>query len=373
MSWAEDDSQVLALCDGSGFPGTSRGSYNSCLYRVTGSPPDQVRFADVPGYPELLSDASTPGGFSRYYCFGTLALDSGLYQYLSTPNVPFDRPDPRFVGAKLIYSPDDGATWCNQDGSSPVLWEWWDERSRQNMVFFEEPQECFHLLTLLQMGRNYEHNSDGYVYAYAPNGNTEGTMNELVMFRVPKDQILDRRAYEYFADCRSDGASWTPDINSRGVVHTFPPGWVNTKVHPYSWYPSVVYNAPLGVYLMANWGMGCAADGMWFDKPSYLGLWLAENPWGPWEQIHEETAWTPEDDLNARCYQPQIAPKWIAEDGKSFWLVWTDYQTVGHSDAEAELERLQEQGASPEELIEREAQLRPYYAFNVQRVELTTG
>jgi len=30
---------------------------------------------------------------------------------------------------------------------------------------------------------------------------------------------------------------------------------VNTKVHPYAWHPSVVYDAPLGVYLMANWGM----------------------------------------------------------------------------------------------------------------------
>jgi len=26
--------------------------------------------------------------------------------------------------------------------------------------------------------------------------------------------------------------------------------------------------------------------------------------------------------------QPQISPKWIAADGKSFWLVWTDW--AGH-------------------------------------------
>ena len=25
-------------------------------------------------------------------------------------------------------------------------------------------------------------------------------------------------------------------------------------------------------------------------------------------------------------YQPQIAPKWIAPDGKSFWLVWTNFR-----------------------------------------------
>ena len=52
---------------------------------------------------------------------------------------------------------------------------------------------------------------------------------------------------------------------------------------------------------------------------------------------------TPDRDDNARAYQPQIAPQWIAPDGKSFWLVWTDFQVVPGRD-------------------------RPYYAFNAQRV-----
>src|SRR5262245_34506451 len=114
MSWADDDSQVVSLCDGSGWRGLRRQSYNSRLYRIQGSPPD-VRFEDVPGYPDLLSDADVPGGygFSRYYNFGTLWLDGAIYQYLSTPNVPFSQSEPRFVGAKLIYSPDNGETWCN--------------------------------------------------------------------------------------------------------------------------------------------------------------------------------------------------------------------------------------------------------------------
>jgi hypothetical protein len=88
--------------------------------------------------------------------------------------------------------------------------------------------------------------------------------------------------------------------------------------------------------------MGCAPDGMWFGKPSYLGFWIAPQPWGPWTQVHEETAWTPLGDGKARCYQPQISPKWLAEDGRSFWLVWTDFQVI---DGE-----------------------RPHYAFNAQKV-----
>ena len=172
-------------------------------------------------------------------------------------------------------------------------------------------------------------------------------MNQLVMLRVPKDSILDRNTYEFFAGCTaSEEARWVTDVNDRQVVHTFPSGWVNERKHPYAWHPSIVYNDPLGLYMMANWGMGCAPDGMWFGKPSYLGFWIAGKPWGPWRQVHEETAWMPGGDENARAYQPQIAPKWIARDGKSFWLVFTDFQEIMGK--------------------------RPYYAFNCRKVEILT-
>ena len=344
MTWASDDRQFVSLCDGRGFPGVPNKDYNSRSYAINGDPPD-LGFDHLPGYPDLIN---TPGtrDISRYYNFGILALDGRIYQWLSTPNHPFHEPGPRFVGAKLIYSPDNGTSWLNQDGSAPVRWEPWEQRSRENMLFFCEPGDAFSLLTVLQMGRNYSHNRDGFVYLYAPNGNSEGTMNQLVMCRVPKARILERSAYEFFVATRSNGdAEWSERIEERGVVHTFPCGWVNRFVHPYAWHPSVVYYAPAESYLMANWGMGCSAEGEWFGKPSYLGFWTAPAPWGPWTQIHEEQRWAPADDPDARAYQPQIAPKWIADDGRSFWLVWTDFQMVDGK--------------------------RPYYAFNLQEVEVS--
>jgi hypothetical protein len=347
MTWTADDRMVAGLCDGDAqpWPNVPHRPFNSRLISIRGVPP-QLEFGDVPAYPELLTGPG-PRNVSRYYGFGILALDGSIYQFLSTPDRPFDnnKPHPRFIGAKLIYSPDNGATWHNQDGSTPVRWERWEDRDQKNMAFFEEPGDAFSLLTVLQMGQNYEQNEDGYVYVYAPNGNTEGTMNQLVMFRVPKDRILERDAYEFFVARRPDGtAEWSHDIAARGVVQTFPAGWVNTQIHPYAWHPSVVFNKPLGVYLMANWGMGCDAEGMWFGKPSFLGFWTAPHPWGPWTQIHEETEWMPAGDRSARAYQPQIAPKWIAADGRTFWLVWTDFQVVDGK--------------------------RPYYSFNTQKVEL---
>jgi hypothetical protein len=152
-------------------------------------------------------------------------------------------------------------------------------------------------------------------------------MNQLVMFRVPKDKLRDRRGFEYFAGLADDGsAKWSPKIEQRAPVHTFPSGWVNKLEHPYAWHPSVVYNEPLGVYMMANWGNGADEKGKWFAKPSYLGLYVADHPWGPWRQVHEDKSWFPPGgDPGGQCYQPQIMPGWLAADGKSFWLAWTQF------------------------------------------------
>jgi hypothetical protein len=199
-------------------------------------------------------------------------------------------------------------------------------------------------------------------------------MNELVMFRVPKHRALDRSAYEFFRARRPDGtATWTPSIDERGVVLRFPLGHVNRMVHPYAWQPSVTHNESLGLYLLATWGDGTAPDGTWFGRPSYLGMWASAQPWGPWEQFHEETSWTPAGDAAARCYQPQIAPRWIAPDGRSLWLVWTDFQEApAVPDIGRRLEELQ--GIpSIDSYHELRREVSPYYAFNLQRVDLVVA
>ena len=197
MSWAVDDKMYFSLCDGRGFAGMPQANYNSRMYSVAGDPPD-IRFEFMPTYPELIN--SGPRGFCATTTSAPSRSERNLYQFLTTPNVPFNEPGPRFVGAKLIYSPDNGKTWHNQDGSSPVAWETWEDRSqtehgvlrggRRRLLANHRPADGQGLSSTTR---------DGYVYLYAPNGNTEGTMNQLVLVRVPKDRILDRKAYEFFA------------------------------------------------------------------------------------------------------------------------------------------------------------------------------
>jgi hypothetical protein len=370
MSWAADDRQFVSLGGGMGWSENPERNYISRLLAISNGPHDAT-FQDLPGYPDHFQ---LPGGENAppvYTSFGTFALDGRIYQFLNTLNrrAPSAR-ESHFIGTKLISSPDNGRTWVNQDGSMPVVWEGWENRSRKTMLFFEEPQNTFSVLSVLQMGRNYGDNRDGYVYIYACDGNTEGTMNQLVLCRVPKAHILERAAYEFFSGMKADGsATWTKNINARAVVHTFPSGWVNSTGVPHAWQPSVSYNAPLRVYMMANWGNGIGPDGAGFVKPCYIGFWTAPNPWGPWRQIHEETSWTPGNDPGSRAYMPMIAPKWIARDGKSFWIAWSDLQRKGTKE-ELEGFRKESRQMSPQERVRAMRRLMPYYGFNTQRVDL---
>ena len=121
-TWAKDDRQYVAMCDGMGWPdvpGYTGKDYNSRLFALEGNPPD-FRFVYLPTYPDCFSVWGTDECM-RYYNFGIIALDDRIYQFLSTPNNAFNKPKPRFVVAKLIYLPYLGRTWLNQNGT-PVHW-----------------------------------------------------------------------------------------------------------------------------------------------------------------------------------------------------------------------------------------------------------
>jgi hypothetical protein len=377
LTWTRDDRQFGSFSDGSGWSSLPKKAYNTRAIWVDGGPVD-ARIQDVDAYP----DPSPPdvNNDPPYYGFSVLAVEDRIYQFLCCMQKPSDSGRP-WNGVKLIYSPDQGRTWRNQDGSTPVVWEPYANWSRKTLLFVDEPQEAFSLISVLQMGKNYEANRDGYVYGYGTNGNIDGLMNQLVMFRVPKGRILDRNVYEFFGGMKSNGkVAWVKDIRGRAIVHTFPRGWVNiprkNENVVQAWLPSVAYNTPLNQYLMVSAGVGCPTDGNWFanSKPSYLGFWTAPNPWGPWAQIHEETAWTPGNDAAARCYSPQISPKWIAPDGRSFWLVWSDFQQKCD---EGEYKRIDEAAECIKDAnekvrfqLERSHRCMPYYAFNSQLVDL---
>jgi hypothetical protein len=107
MTWALDNKQYTGLCDGIGWkdlPDFTGKNYNSKLYAIIGDAPNQS-FESVPGYPDVesISPRTVPGStdYSRYYGFAILAVDGSIYQFLSTPKVPFGPEGNAFIGAKL--------------------------------------------------------------------------------------------------------------------------------------------------------------------------------------------------------------------------------------------------------------------------------
>lgn len=381
-TWAADDTQYMMVNDGAGFLDPPTEFYNARLWQVHGDVA-APRFSAVEAFPNL-SYSVRPREAPRYFGVGLLAVEDRLYQFLNTLDQAEDRPR-HWTGAKLIYSGDGGHTWRNQDGSTPVVWEDWSAQKKPQFTFFNEPDNCFSMLSFLQMGKGYSANRDGFIYVYGLNGNVEGLMNQLVMFRVPTARMLDRSAYEYFAGTGAGGSpAWSGDIADRAPVHTFPRGWVNyTNLFPgdlvvESWLPSVAYNEALGLYMMVNSGIGIAPDGTEFGRPSYFGIWVSEQPWGPWRQVSEDTAWTPGGNPAALAYMPRILPKWISPDGKSFWMAWSDIKGIrefGRDEglmtaALAKAKTPQEHTAIELDFLRR---YMPGMTLNVQRVDLTVG
>jgi len=379
MSWAGDDRQYVVVNDGAGWAEKPTTLYNARLWTIDGDVSNPV-FKDASSYPDLSED-SHMGEAPRYFGSGMIALRGRIYHFLSTLDRAEDRPR-RWTGSKLIYSDDGGRSWRNQNGSTPVVWEDWKDQTRERFAFFNETGGCFAMPSVLQMGKDYSANRDGYIYVYAPNGSVDGLMNQLVMYRVPIAKMLDRASYEFFSGLSGSGtARWSKDIAARKPVHEFPRGWVNyTNLFPgdivvESWLPSVVYNEPLGVYMMTSAGIGCGPDGTEFGKPSYMGIWVSKNPWGPWRQIHEETAWMPNGDAGALAYAPRISPKWISADGKSFWFAWSNIKGIrefGRDEAllAAAIEKAptqEERRLVPLDFLRR---YMPGLSFNIQRVDL---
>lgn len=311
MTWAADDRQYTALGDGSGSSPTGT-VWNTRVYGLTGTPPNHS-LQTLPAYPPAAY------ALQHWYGYAILSVGDHLFHYISYLEQGQwhgvgTLPD-RFRGVRLVHSPDRGSSWFFADGT-PMNFS---TPAPEKMLFWDQPDLTFSLLSALQYGQEYGDNKDGFVYLYAPNGWVEGKMNQLVLARVPKDQILNRQDYEFFVARQADGgALWSKDILQRGVVHTFPSGWVGSYL-AYSWHPDVVYVKALGLYLMAAGGTGKNGSRA-LSQPSSLGFYTAPAPWGPWKEVYWNPNWIV-DSQSDRLYEPVIAPQWMSADGRSLYLV----------------------------------------------------
>lgn len=263
ITWADDGHMYTAYGDGWGFEPRTEKKLSNGLARITGGG------EDFRGENIRTSEGETIGdGPQGAKASGMLTLDGTLYMLI------------RNVGnSQLVWSQNHGINW----------------------TYGFKFTESFGCPAFLNFGQNYEGARDNYVYVYSQDGHSAyEDYNGVVLARAPREKIRDRKAYEYFKGKNSAGNPlWSPDPKQRAHVFSFP-GHCHRL--------DVVYNPGLGRYLMA---LAHNHQGSW-------GIYEACEPWGPWKKAFYTDYWGLGDTHGYR-----IPSKWIAADGKSFYLLFS--------------------------------------------------
>lgn len=344
MTWGADGALYSNQCDGRGWinpDGSLRNYHNNVIWRIEGGPdsasfsPEPIHYPDYSrtGYTEIhgpiLSPDTAikfppPGAIRKgwnWYGYGLLSVDGNLYQFISHCGAQYGWG--WFNGSQLIWRPKGQEKWIRWNGTDAHDRDRWllNEGGNQ-LMFFEEPDTAFSFISFAQYGQDYSLNRDGYIYIYSPEGKQQA--ENLNMARVKKEEITDRKKWEYFVRHLENGeAEWvTGDISKRGIVHHFPEGWGF-----YSWSPSVVWNEKLQKFIMVTGGTKPPGYGDALSNPhvksgSLMFLW-ADQSWGPWTEFFHEEEWNVGEEIN-RIYLPRLSPKWISEDGTEMYVVFSD-------------------------------------------------
>src|SRR5207253_6276872 len=91
-----------------------------------------------------------------------------------------------------------------------TTWEWADWKFTTS----------FGCPTFLNFGKNYAGARDDFVYVYSHDSDSAYTAaDRMVLARVPKMQIKERTAYEFFEGLGKNGLPiWSKEIADRGAV-----------------------------------------------------------------------------------------------------------------------------------------------------------
>ena len=180
--------------------------------------------------------------------------------------------------------------------------------------------------TFLNFGRDYAGARDDYVYSYhihpawGPGKATRTTAHtfdvhqpgRVYLSRVPKNAILDRTRYEFFAGTSPNPAfsDWSTDVAKKQPVFT--------DANGVGWNLSVSYNAGLRRYLLATEHTETHAG--------KFGLFDAPEPWGPWTTVAYDESWGA-GHIEVSTFYWNFPAKWLSADGRAFTLVFTGKNT----------------------------------------------
>ncbi len=129
----------------------------------------------------------------------------------------------------------------------------------------------------------------------------------LHLARVPKQQMMQRECFEFFAGLdKNNDPTWTTTISAKQGVFRDDNG--------VGWNVSVSFNAGLNRYLLATEHSATHAG--------KFGLFDAPQPWGPWTTVAYEDNWG-NGHVEVSAFYWNFPTKWLSNDGRGFTLVFT--------------------------------------------------
>jgi hypothetical protein len=287
-TWGDDDAIYTSGDDCEGI--NKSNSSNLAVFRLDG-PPTEMSMA-------LLNPMSAYGGWGEYdradswKANGMISVDGVLYLGVSQHSSAYAYGDgvQRTYDASIIKSTDHGRTWtCKR--REPMF-----PSPRLSTPFF------------VQFGKDYAGAMDGYVYLCS--GTSWNNGNHLALARVARDRIgrLDSRDWEAFTGLDAHGEpTWKPWRPEQHETPIF-------KFRGFTSMTGMHYVPAAGRFLLPQWAYrDLDAAEPW--RQTFLHLYEAPKPWGPWSLVHVE------DDFGKAWYNPSLPAKWFEDGGKRLWMV----------------------------------------------------
>ncbi len=240
-TWGDDDLLYITWGDGAGpgqqienpLFGTDAGvaALEGAVPEFTNisSPFECIRSIHVPDGIPWGSNDDKP---SSLLCCGGRLYFAG-HSPLGDPNYGY-----------IAYSDDHGLTWTEVP----------------NSPWTKDANSVFRILMLINMGKNYGLNTDGYVYGLGIGTEWGWYEDTVYLCRVSTTSIENYDSYEYYVSQDSSGApiwsAFESDAGPLAGLHTYTLG-------------SAVYHEGSKHYLFLGGG----------------GFYAAPQPWGPWQDF----------------------------------------------------------------------------------------
>lgn len=273
LTWADDGNLYAAYGDGNGFAPFLDQKLSLGLAKITGGP------NDFQGSNLRSASAEQMGeGPQGKKASGLLMVEGVLYMWVRNA-----------ANSQLAWSEDHGNSWTWAD------WKW--------TTSFGSP-------TFLNFGQNSSGARDNFVYVYSSDSDTAyEPADRMVLARVTKDRIRDRKNYEFFMQLNSQGVpQWTTDVRARGAVFTHRGRCYRT---------GITYCAALKRYLWCQ----ILPESTHPGGPRFqggFGIYEAPEPWGPWH-----TAFFTQDWDVGPGETGSLPTKWMSADGRTMYLVFS--------------------------------------------------